>query len=369
MKETSCRKNKIVYWLLPLSWLYGMVVNLRNELFNSGFIKQRSYKVPTICIGNITVGGTGKTPHTEYLIRLLQKAFHVAVLSRGYKRKSKGFVLATPTTSVRQIGDEPYQMKLKYPGITVAVDANRCHGIERLLAPTPRPKVDVVLLDDAYQHRYVKAGINILLIDYHRMICNDCLLPAGRLREPVSAKERASIVIVTKCPPDTKPMDFRILRNTICLRPYQQLFFTTLQYGKAFALFGKNKLEPSQLKDKDVLLLTGIAQPEPLFLYIKQYAKSVSSLTFPDHHDFSARDTQRINATFAAMEPQTALLLTTEKDASRLQALKTLDPSVKQHLFVIPIEVAFLQHGQALFNKTITTYVRKNTRNSCVDQA
>ena len=173
-------------WLYPASWIYGAGVWLRNKLFDWGYYKERSFDLPVICIGNITVGGTGKTPHTEYLIRLLQNSFQVAVLSRGYKRKSTGFVLAQMDTPVHQLGDEPYQMKQKYPNIHMAVDADRCHGIEELCKAVITPSTDVILLDDAFQHRYVKAGINILLVDYNRMITEDALLPAVRMREPLS---------------------------------------------------------------------------------------------------------------------------------------------------------------------------------------
>ncbi len=192
---------KIHKWLYPVSWLYGAVVIIRNKLFDWGLFRSKSFDVPVICVGNLSVGGTGKTPHTEYLIKLLHDKYQVAVLSRGYKRRTQGYVLATPQSTARTIGDEPYQMYTKFPSVTLAVDENRCHGIEKLLA-LKKPAVDVVLLDDAFQHRYVKPGLSILLTDYHRLFCDDALLPAGRLREPVSGKNRAQIIIVTKCPQD-----------------------------------------------------------------------------------------------------------------------------------------------------------------------
>ena len=201
--------------LLPFSWLYGLGVGFRNMLFEMGILKSRSYDVPVISVGNITVGGTGKTPHVEYLIRLLKDKMNVAVLSRGYKRKSHGFVLANEKTPMRDIGDEPYQMKQKFPEVTLAVDRKRTHGIERLISGENGKKIDVILLDDAFQHRYVKPGINILLVDYHRLVIYDTLLPAGRLREPVKAKDRADIVIVTKCPRDLKPMEFRVITKAM----------------------------------------------------------------------------------------------------------------------------------------------------------
>lgn len=210
---------KINKWLYPVSWIYGTGVWLRNKLFDWGIYKERKFDIPVISVGNITVGGTGKTPHTEYLIRLLQKDYKVAVLSRGYKRKSKGFVLARPDTSVQMIGDEPFQMKQKFPDIHMAVDRDRCHGIEQLCNSHIAPGTEVIILDDAFQHRYVKPGINILLVDYHRLICEDTLLPAGRMREPENGKSRAHIVIVTKCPKDITPMDLRVLSKQMELYP------------------------------------------------------------------------------------------------------------------------------------------------------
>lgn len=221
---------KINDWLLPLSWIYGAGVRFRNWLFDVGIKKSRAFDIPVISVGNITVGGAGKTPHVEYLIRLLQDVAQVAILSRGYKRKSHGYVLAGPNTAMPEIGDEPYQMHQKFPNTFVAVDKDRCRGIDHLSFDDETRSTDVILLDDAFQHRYVKPGINILLIDYHRLIIYDKLLPAGRLREPLSGKNRADLVIITKCPKDLKPMEFRVLTKAIDLFPYQQLYFTTLDY-------------------------------------------------------------------------------------------------------------------------------------------
>lgn len=222
---------KINEWLLPLSWLYGLGVRLRNQLYEMGILKSHTFGIPVIAVGNITVGGSGKTPHVEYLIRLLKDRMKVAVLSRGYKRKSRGYVLAGPETVSSEIGDEPYQMKNKFPDVFVAVDKDRCEGIRNLTTDETTKETDVILLDDAFQHRRVKPGINILLIDYHRLIIYDKLLPAGRLREPQNGKNRADIVIITKCPTDLKPMEFRVLTKAMNLFPYQDLYFSTLEYG------------------------------------------------------------------------------------------------------------------------------------------
>lgn len=358
--------------LLPFSWLYGFGVGFRNMLFEMGILKSRSYTVPVISVGNITVGGTGKTPHVEYLIRLLKDKVNVAVLSRGYKRKSHGFVLADAETPMKMIGDEPYQMKQKFPDITVAVDSKRTRGIDHLIGGEAGKDIDVVLLDDAFQHRYVKPGINILLVDYHRLIIYDELLPAGRLREPVKSKDRADIVIITKCPWNLKPMEFRVITKAMKLYPYQQLFFSTHEYEMPIAVFPEEqgKLGASEtldslasLKDKNVLLLTGIGSPEQMKHDMEQMTDHVTPLTFSDHHDFKQKDIVAINEAFAAL-PEPKVIITTEKDATRLAVLEELSSEVKQHLYKLPIYIQIMQDQEELFNQAIVGYVRKNSKNS-----
>ena len=358
--------------LLPFSWLYGFGVGFRNMLFEMGILKSRSYTVPVISVGNITVGGTGKTPHVEYLIRLLKDKVNVAVLSRGYKRKSHGFVLADAETPMKMIGDEPYQMKQKFPDITVAVDSKRTRGIDHLIGGEAGKDIDVVLLDDAFQHRYVKPGINILLVDYHRLIIYDELLPAGRLREPVKSKDRADIVIITKCPWNLKPMEFRVITKAMKLYPYQQLFFSTHEYEMPIAVFPEEqgKLGASEtldslasLKDKNVLLLTGIGSPEQMKHDMEQMTDHVTPLTFSDHHDFKQKDIVAINEAFAAL-PEPKVIITTEKDATRLAVLEELSSEVKQHLYKLPIYIQIMQDQEELFNQAIIGYVRKNSKNS-----
>lgn len=217
-------KCKIYWGLWPFSVLFGIGVRVRNLLFDVGWLHEERFPLPVICIGNLTVGGTGKTPHTEYLIRLLQNSFRLAVLSRGYKRKSKGFVLASSTSRMEDIGDEPYQMARKFPAIHVAVDGDRCRGIRQLTSPQGAPDTEVILLDDAFQHRYVRPGLRILLMDYHRPVECDQLLPAGRLREPASGKKRADLLIVTKCPPTLSLEECERIRQRIQLLPHQEVF-------------------------------------------------------------------------------------------------------------------------------------------------
>ena len=351
---------KINRWLLPLSWLYGFIVSLRNELFNLGILKERTFKIPIISVGNITVGGSGKTPHVEYLIRLLHNDVKVGVLSRGYKRKSHGYILANDSSTMRDLGDEPFQMKQKFPNIYVAVDKNRCNGIEHLTQDQKSSDVDVILLDDAFQHRYVKPGLNILLVDYHRLIIYDRLLPAGRLREHLSGKQRADIVIITKCPKDLKPMEFRILTKAMDLFPYQKLFFSTIDYDVPYALFSD---ATTSLSKQNILLLTGIASPEQMENDMKNKCRSVTSLAFDDHHLFTLKDAERINDAFAAL-PLPKIILTTEKDSTRLYHLEGLSTEARDALFVLPIKIKFLLNQGEYFNNRIINYVRKNSRNS-----
>lgn len=361
---------KIHYWLYPLAWLYGMGVGLRNKLFDWGWLRSKSFDVPVICVGNLAVGGTGKTPHTEYLIKLLlNEKLQVATLSRGYKRKSKGYVLAGPQSDARQIGDEPYQMKKKFPGIRVAVDEDRCHGIGQLLKQD-NPTVEVVLLDDAFQHRYVKAGLNILLTDYHRLLCEDALLPAGRLREPASGKNRAQIVIVTKCPESIKPIDFNIIAKRLHLFPYQQLYFSRFCYGRLMPLFPeKAEQRCSGLAgDEEVLLVTGIASPAPLAQEVEAHASCVELLAFDDHHDFSPKDLQLMEERFSTLREGKRLIITTEKDAARLKSHPAWNEALKPYVYVLPVEIEFLQNQQYIFNQNIIGYVRKNSRNSSLPE-
>jgi len=354
---------KINEWLTPLSWLYGVGVGFRNALFDMGILKSRAFSMPVISVGNITVGGTGKTPHVEYLIRLLQDKVHMAVLSRGYKRKTSGFVLASENTTMRDIGDEPFQMKHKYPKVAVAVDKKRVHGIEQL---TEQVKdLDVIVLDDAFQHRYVQPGINILLVDYHRLIIYDKLLPAGRLREPLSGKNRADIVIVTKCPQELKPMEFRVITKALNLYPYQKLFFTTLNYEPPLPVFPDECSGLTTLHNTHVLLLTGIASPQQLETDLSAMldGSTFHNMAYPDHHNYSKKDVNDINETFNSL-PLPRCIITTEKDAARLAEVEGLSDNVRQNIYALPIKVSFMQDQEDAFNENIIGYLAKNSKNS-----
>ena len=354
---------KINDWLLPFSWIYGSIVRFRNWLFDMGLKKSKSFSIPIISVGNITVGGSGKTPHVEYLIRLLHDKAKIAVLSRGYKRKSHGYVLAEESTTMPEIGDEPFQMHQKFSDIYVAVDAKRARGIENLQNDEATKDVDVVLLDDAFQHRYVKPGINILLVDYHRLIIYDKMLPAGRLREPLSGKNRADIVIITKCPKDLKPMEFRVLTKAMDLYPFQKLYFTSINYDTPKGVFEEKQIELDKLQDYHVLLLTGIASPKQMEHDLKPMTKDITNLSFGDHHSFKGKDIDRINDAFESI-PEPRIIITTEKDVVRLRETEGLYEKVKSNMYELPIKVSFMLNQQDNFNEKIISYVRKNSRNS-----
>ena len=313
----------------------------------------------------------------EYLINLLHDRFKVAVLSRGYKRKTKGFLMATHRTTMQEIGDEPYQMLQKFPDVKVIVDADRCHAIDMIMTMPETKDIEVVLLDDAYQHRYVKPGKNILLVDYHRIITDDVLLPAGRLREPVSGKNRADIVIVTKCPRKLNPMEYRVLQRNLNLFPFQELFFSVIQYLPLAPIF----VEAMAIRQPDfnlpvtddtaklphVLLLTGIASPKQLVEDLTPYCKGITPLQFGDHHGFTASDAEAINFAYKMME-KPAIVVTTEKDAIRLVGLQGLSKSVRENLYYLPIKIKFMLDNEEKFNKSIINYVQENPRNSKMAQ-
>lgn len=356
---------KIHEWLTPISWLYGAVVGIRNWLFNIGLLKSRAYSVPIIAVGNITMGGAGKTPHVEHLVRLLQDKIKVAVLSRGYKRKTRGYQLADKDSTVETIGDEPFQMTKKFPNIFVATDKKRRRGIERLTGDDATREVDAILLDDAYQHRYVKPGVNILLVDYHRLIIDDRLLPAGRLRESARGKRRADIVIITKCPRNLKPMEFRVLTKTMELFPYQGLYFTTLEYDSLQPLFPEEATRKENVDASHVLLLTGIASPKQMEEDVQNELKPLSMMTlaFADHHYYKEKDIRRINEAFSEL-PEPRMVVTTEKDAARLYTVEGMSDEVRQSIYALPVRIRFMLDQEENFNHKILSYVQKNSRNS-----
>ena len=355
------------HWLLaPLTFLYRIGVELRNKLFDWKVIPSEEFDVPIISVGNLTVGGTGKTPHVEYLISLLKENYKVALLSRGYKRKTKGFILAKESNTSHEIGDEPYQIKTKFPNIHVAVDADRRHGVRELCSSPLSADTEAILLDDAFQHRHIVPGISIVLMDYNRPVYEDALMPMGRLREPMSSLHRAQIIIVTKTPTDIKPIDYRIVAKHLNLRPYQHLYFTTFAYGdlQAFAS-AEQKALSAITPDTHIVLVTGIASADPLVNKLREHTEHITHMEYSDHHNFTRSDLRNISKVYAAIDAEDKLIITTEKDAARLRSYP-LDETIAKSLYILPIEVKFLQQQQEKFNHYIIDYVSKNSRNRIV---
>ena len=333
--------------LFPFAVLYGFITSIRNFLFDKGILKSHSFNVPIIAVGNLSVGGTGKTPQIEYLIRLLSPKYKIATLSRGYKRQSKGFVLADSTSNAEILGDEPFQFYTKFNNIQVAVDADRKNGIEQLLLQKNKP--EVILLDDAFQHRKVKAGFYILLTSYGDLFCDDYMLPTGNLRESRSGAKRADIIVVTKCPANLSLDEQNEIKSKLQLNSDQELYFSYIDYDDS--VYSEDKvLKVSEIENVDKLLLAGIAKPEPFFGYLQD--ENVECLTYPDHHHFSEKELLEINN-----KSKNKIIITTEKDFVRLKG-----SIPKEQLFYLPIRSTFLSVSEN-FDKTITNYVGTSTRN------
>ena len=336
--------------LFPFSILYGLITSIRNYLYDKGISKSYSFDLPVIAVGNLSVGGTGKTPQIEYLIRLLANKYKVATLSRGYKRKSEGFQLADKNANAEILGDEPYQFFQKFSDVLVAVDANRKNGIEQLLSQDKKP--EVILLDDAFQHRKVKAGFYIMLTAFDDVFYNDFMLPAGNLRESRSGVNRADMIIVTKCPKDISEIAQKEIRQKIksYLKIEKPIYFTCIAYDDWF-YSEKEKISVSEMQTVDKLVVAGIAKPEPFFAYLQAAKKS--TMVFPDHHDFSDKDVKTILEAANGRK-----IITTEKDFVRLK-----DKLPTTQLYYLPIKSSFVQNENE-FDKKILEYVGTSTRNS-----
>ncbi|KPK79822.1 MAG: hypothetical protein AMS27_17675 [Bacteroides sp. SM23_62_1] len=358
--------NKWAILLYPFSLLYGLVVYLRNFLFDYQIIESKEFDIPIISVGNIALGGTGKTPHVEHLIRLLKDDFRIAVLSRGYRRKTRHFILANENSTFTQIGDEPRQIKQKFPDIHVAVDRKRVHGIWELIKTIPN--LDVIILDDAYQHRYVKAGLSILLIDFNRPLSEDFLLPAGRLREQPFEKRRANIILITKCPDRLKPIERRIVVKDLKLYPFQHLYFTKIKDDNPIPVFqipGKPLSREDIKKMKpQILMIAGIAYPRTFKKFLRNYSTKISEMLYPDHYEYKTKDINNIISFYHSLKGDEKIIFTTEKDAMRLQKFTDIDVGIKERIYFIPIFISFLNEDTEHFNKHIINYVRDNKRDS-----
>ncbi|HKX85285.1 MAG TPA: tetraacyldisaccharide 4'-kinase [Flavobacterium sp.] len=335
--------------LFPFAVLYGFITGIRNFLYNLGILKSYSFDIPVIAVGNLSVGGTGKTPQIEYLIRLLSEKHKIATLSRGYKRKSEGFVLANKNTTAEVIGDEPYQFFQKFPEIQVAVDANRKNGIETLLSQSKKP--EIILLDDAFQHRKVKAGFYIMLTSYDDLFYNDFMLPTGNLRESRTGINRANCIIVTKCPKDISEEAQQKIKTKIVtyLKEDIPIFFSYIEYDNHL-YSEKKQIELDNFEIVDKIVVAGIAKPEPFFAYLQAAKKS--TMVFPDHHNFTEKDIQAILETANRRK-----IVTTEKDFVRLKGKLPND-----QLYYLPIKSSFVTSSNE-FDKKILEYVGASTGN------
>lgn len=348
-------------------------------MFDTGQKPSRSFEdvLPVICVGNLAVGGTGKTPHTEYLVNLLRSngIGPIAVLSRGYKRHSEGFQIAMPRGSARPdpkitallLGDESFQLYRKFPDIIVAVDAKRVNGIEQLLR-LPQPPA-VVILDDAMQHRYVKPGLTICLTSYSRILYKDMLLPAGRLRESMSGIKRADIVIVTKCPGALRSEEVTEIKANLPTTDRQEILYSAYRYGMLVNLATN---EPCEIPhSSEVLIVAGIADPKVMEDYVHKHYRLLDIFTFGDHHHFSNKDIadikQRLDGVNASGfctndSGNKAVIITTEKDAARLVEHPAVDEELRKRIYYLPTEVYFLQNHQQKFDQQVLDYVRKERK-------
>jgi tetraacyldisaccharide 4'-kinase len=361
------RKNILLY---PISLLYGLITGIRNFLYDSGILTSVEFHFPVICVGNITVGGTGKTPHTEYLAELLRGKFKVAILSRGYKRKTHDFRVAISSSQVRDIGDEPLQIFRHFPDVLVAVDKNRVHGVKRILEEYP--DIEVIILDDGFQHRKIVPGYSILLSDFERLIVRDHMLPYGNLRESKQNMRRADMILITKSPENISPIQRRLIVKEVDKSPYQNLYFTTFRYKTPLQVFNY----PHQVNQPDIakgascgiILITGIANPQPLKEYLEKSYNEIIHLSFPDHYNYTEKDLSGISSAYYDLKSTTRFLFTTEKDAVKLREFTNIAEPIKSAFFYIPIGILFLNEDKDEFDNLIIDYVRKNHRNNRVSE-
>lgn len=337
--------------LFPFSLLYGFIINVRNYLFDKKMLKSVSFNLPVISAGNLSVGGTGKSPMVEYLITLLKDDYKVAALSRGYKRKTKGYALANAATTAHEIGDEPMQFHLKFPAVAVAVGEERILAIPQLLHD--KPETEVIILDDAFQHRSVRPGLSILLTEHSNLFTKDFFLPAGNLRDQQSSYKRADVVVVTKCPHDLSQEEKHKIKNEIAPLPHQKVFFTAIKYGQVYHIASKQKRTITL--DDEVLLVCGIANPAPIKKYLLQNARSCHQVSFSDHHTFTIDDLKDIRKKFDAISANHKIIITTEKDAVRLMKFK--DEVIALPLFVLPVQHVFLFDEGTQFDRIIKTFI------------
>jgi len=337
--------------LFPVAIVYGFFVKLRNYLFDKEIIKSTEFNFPVIAVGNLSVGGTGKSPMVEYLLHLLTTRFKIATLSRGYKRKTRGYILAAENTTAIDIGDEPMQFHLKFPQVSVAVGEERAIAIPQILFD--RPDTDVIVMDDALQHRAVKAGFNILLTDFNNLFYKDYFLPTGNLRDSRCRYKKANIIVVTKCDPALTEENRLKITERIKPLQEQQVFFTTIGYGTPYHILSKQPYNLS--KQTEVLLVCGIANPETLTKYIEGESAAVETIYYRDHYIFRIDDLKHIIHRFEKMTSPQKIILVTEKDAVRLMKFEAILNDLP--LYVLPIQTCFLFNESQKFNFAVEKFI------------
>lgn len=344
--------------LFPFACVYGLVTDLRNKFFDWGIFPSKSYQVPVISVGNLSAGGTGKTPHTEYIVNVLSSGFKVAILSRGYKRKTRGFLMAKPGDSHQDIGDEPRQYINKFPEVVVAVDENRNRGIRNILSL--KPDTQVILLDDAFQHRHVKPGKSILLTDYHHLYTDDYLLPTGLLRERAKGAKRADIIIITKTPKIFSPITRRQIVKTLRPRPYQKIFYSYISYNDPIPLKNSSATSPAAAKYNYIVMVSGIANSYPLQEYLKSICNELITINFRDHHVYTSQDLEKIIREYDSIISKDKVIFTTEKDAMRFETDDFTRYLENLPVYYIPIKIRFHECDEMRFDKLILDYVQKS---------
>lgn len=337
--------------LFPFSFIYYAVIWCRNKLYDTKIFKSASFNLPIICVGNLSVGGTGKSPMVEYLVRLLKDEFAVATLSRGYKRKTRGYALANENSTALEIGDEPMLFHIRFPDVAVSVGEERLEAIPQLLHD--RPDTKVIILDDAFQHRSVTAGYNILLVDCNNLFTRDWYLPTGDLRDEKRSYRRADIIVITKCRRDMTVEEKKKITIEIEPLAHQHIFFSTIRYGIPYHIVTRDQHPVTE--QVEVLLVTGIANPGPLKKFLDVNAATYYQLTFSDHQIFTIDDLKNIIERFDSMEADTKMILTTEKDAVRLAKFESVLKNLP--LYVIPISHEFLFNAAGQFNKLVQNFI------------
>jgi tetraacyldisaccharide 4'-kinase len=344
--------------LFPFSLAYFVIIFLRNRLYDKGIFKSASFNLPLICVGNIAAGGTGKSPMTEYLVKELKTHFKIATLSRGYKRKTSGYALANENSNALEIGDEPMQFHLKFPDVPIAVGEARIEAIPQLLHD--RPGTQAIILDDAFQHRAVKAGMNIVLTDCNNLYTRDWYLPTGDLRDEKTSVKRAEIIIVTKCKPGMLAAEKETVINELEPEKNQAVFFTSIRYGRPYHIISKKTVHVST--DVEVLLVTGIASPGPLKNLLQEKSRTYYEMAYNDHHIFTIDDLKDIQKRFSSISYANKIILTTEKDAVRL--VKFQHELADMPLYAVPIELEFLFNDAHRFNGLIGTFIKDFSKNN-----